>query len=75
MNVHAKTTLTEPARPRRWQLSEAGTRVAKALTLKRQAPAADQRTARCQPLVDSETARLNRTYTPLDSNLTGLKMI
>jgi hypothetical protein len=32
-NVHAKTTLTEPARTRRWQLSEAGTRVARALTL------------------------------------------
>ena len=28
-NVHAKTTLTEPARTRRWQLSEAGTRVAR----------------------------------------------
>ena len=29
VNVHAKTTLTEPARTRRWQLSEAGTRVAR----------------------------------------------
>ena len=28
MNVHAKTALTEPARIRRWQLSEAGTRKA-----------------------------------------------
>ena len=28
VNVHAKTTLTEPARTRRWQLSEAGTGVA-----------------------------------------------
>jgi len=36
VNVHAKTTLTEPARTRRWQLSEAGTRVPSALTLKRQ---------------------------------------
>ena len=36
VNVHAKTTLTEPARTRRWQLSEAGTRVARALTLKGQ---------------------------------------
>jgi hypothetical protein len=34
VNVHAKTALTEPARTRRWQLSEAGTRVARALTLK-----------------------------------------
>ena len=33
VNVHAKTALTEPARTRRWQLSEAGTRVAWALTL------------------------------------------
>ena len=32
-NVHAKTALTEPARTRSWQLSEAGTRVAGALTL------------------------------------------
>jgi hypothetical protein len=29
VNVHAKTTLTEPARPRRWQRSEAWTRVAR----------------------------------------------
>jgi len=29
VNAHAKTTLTEPARTRRWQLSEAGTRVAR----------------------------------------------
>ena len=29
VNVHAKTTLTEPARTRRRQLSEAGTRVAR----------------------------------------------
>jgi len=36
VNVHAKTTLTEPARTKRWQLSEAGTQVAWALTLKRQ---------------------------------------
>ena len=36
MNVHAKTALTEPARTRRWQLSEAGTRVARYLTLNRQ---------------------------------------
>jgi len=28
VNVHAKTALTEPARPRRWQRSGAGTRVA-----------------------------------------------
>jgi hypothetical protein len=28
-NVHAKTALTEPARTRSWQLSEAGTRVAR----------------------------------------------
>jgi hypothetical protein len=31
VNVHAKTTLTEPARPRGWQLSEAGTREARTL--------------------------------------------
>jgi hypothetical protein len=35
-NVHAKTALTEPARTRRLQLSEAGTRMACGLTLKRQ---------------------------------------
>jgi hypothetical protein len=35
VNVHAKTALTEPARTWSWQLSEAGTRVARALTLKR----------------------------------------
>ena len=29
VEVHAKTTLTEPARPRRWQRSEAWTRVTK----------------------------------------------
>jgi len=36
VNVHAKTTLTEPARTRRWQLSEAGTRMTQDLTLNRQ---------------------------------------
>ena len=33
VNVHAKTTLTEPDRTRRWQLSEAETRVARAVAL------------------------------------------
>ena len=33
VNVHAKTALTEPARTRRWQLSEAGIRVTRVLTL------------------------------------------
>ena len=36
VNVHAKTTLTEPARTRRWQLSGAGTRVARDLSAKAQ---------------------------------------
>ena len=34
--VHAKTTLTEPARPRRWQRSEAWTRVARTVDAQRQ---------------------------------------
>ena len=48
VNVHAKTALTEPARTRRWQLSEAGTRVAWALTLKRQPATHGHSTGHCQ---------------------------
>ncbi len=48
VNAHAKTTLTEPARPRRWQRSEAWTQVARTASMAR-SPGTGSRTTAPQP--------------------------